>query len=399
MPREGELRPGIVEYNWAGTRLGNANTCTAQGFFFLFGMFCMFLYNVSLWWYYACAIAFEMRERNIKRCVEPFLHIVPLGASLVWGVIPIIFESYNPSPITTWCTPYQTQKNNYRRTLTVTSALMIFQIAICLSLIIRKVITTQRRLGSMVLSNDDDSNNPIQHDESSNGAENEHIRSIDEPTTNDNLRDKEAESHRKPKVVIIQASAYVLSSFITLFFSFLRAIMTLTGHHKAIPMWMVRAQTILLPLQGCFNAIIFVSHKVYNYYSVFHDISICRIICLLFEGYQEPVFITRMSIVQDNREKKCISLILRSKKKVQETSFDMSGSDDLNAELFGGTSYINDLSGFSLELAEDPPKVFTLSQLRTSEVCHGIDHDDRDRMSLYSLPAKKEVSTNENGVN
>ena len=32
-----------VPSTWAGTRLGNVYTCTAQGFLFILGIFCMFL--------------------------------------------------------------------------------------------------------------------------------------------------------------------------------------------------------------------------------------------------------------------------------------------------------------------------------------------------------------------
>ena len=50
MPKE--VTPGMTDYMWTGTRLGNAHTCRAQGFFATFGATCMFSYNGTLCMYY-----------------------------------------------------------------------------------------------------------------------------------------------------------------------------------------------------------------------------------------------------------------------------------------------------------------------------------------------------------
>jgi hypothetical protein len=56
----------VFGYSWAGTRLGNQYTCNAQGFFSTFGMASVLCFDVMLCVYYACSIAFSMKERNIK---------------------------------------------------------------------------------------------------------------------------------------------------------------------------------------------------------------------------------------------------------------------------------------------------------------------------------------------
>jgi len=43
--------------DWARKKLGNTQTCDAQGFFFTFGITAMYSYNVMLCVYYVCAIA------------------------------------------------------------------------------------------------------------------------------------------------------------------------------------------------------------------------------------------------------------------------------------------------------------------------------------------------------
>jgi hypothetical protein len=101
-------RPNISEvvdsYGFEGSRYGNTGTCTAQGFFFMLGGLGTYLYNGTLCFYYACAIAFTMHESNIKKKVEPLLHLIPVGLGIVITSYPIFTEMYNPTPGSSWCT-------------------------------------------------------------------------------------------------------------------------------------------------------------------------------------------------------------------------------------------------------------------------------------------------------
>ncbi len=85
----------LTRWEWQGTRLGNVQTCEAQGFFVLFGDHTMFAYNAVLCQYYACAIAFKMREDVIAKRVEPLLHITALAFGLGYAVPPLFMEMYN----------------------------------------------------------------------------------------------------------------------------------------------------------------------------------------------------------------------------------------------------------------------------------------------------------------
>ena len=73
---------GIPDFEWAGSRLGNRDTCTAQGFLYLTGFVCMFGYNMTLGVYNMLTISCRMREHHIVKYAEPFLHIVPVGLAL-----------------------------------------------------------------------------------------------------------------------------------------------------------------------------------------------------------------------------------------------------------------------------------------------------------------------------
>ena len=93
--------------NWntpPGMRLGNIHTCEMQGFMWLFGTVAMFSYNANLCVYYACSIALKMKDKTIRRKVEPFFHVIAMLVALGVSIQPLIMKSYNPSDWEAWCT-------------------------------------------------------------------------------------------------------------------------------------------------------------------------------------------------------------------------------------------------------------------------------------------------------
>jgi len=101
--------PMPVNNNWyqprpGGLRLGNTATCTAQGFFFIFGMSASLGCTVSLCVYYASTIAFGMNADRVKRKLEPMLLTTFLSLSSFASIIPLPYDMYNETPGSPWCT-------------------------------------------------------------------------------------------------------------------------------------------------------------------------------------------------------------------------------------------------------------------------------------------------------
>jgi len=90
--------------NWAGIKLGNTQTCEAQGFFYVFGVITMYAYNAMMCIYYVCAIGFGMREDRIIKNVEPFLHLFSFTLGFGPAVFCLVYDLYNPSGWEAWCT-------------------------------------------------------------------------------------------------------------------------------------------------------------------------------------------------------------------------------------------------------------------------------------------------------
>jgi hypothetical protein len=294
-------------YHWAGTRLGNTYTCNAQGFFASFGASTMFFYNASLCIFYACSIAFNMRERNIRKYVEPFIHGLPLLVGLSYAVPPLFLEMYNPG-ITSyaWCAPlpypdecvYQDVEcirgspkamnfiMTFLRCLILSDFSIIF---ICLLLTVWKVISTERLLRDLTV-------NMYRMNHGSNLA-------------------RVLRRHRFTKSVALQALAYIIAFLASLLLPLLRAMNVVSGEDESDIQWeniarIDRAILVLLPLQGFYNLIIFVSHKIINYRRTNSSVSICGVLRLLFlqSGTHEPVYISRISIVRkehDHNDNEC----------------------------------------------------------------------------------------------
>jgi hypothetical protein len=295
MPKE-----EIFGYHWDGTRLGNEYTCDAQGFFAFFGMGCMFNYNAMLCVYYACAIAFVMRESNIKKYVEPFLHGLPILLGLSFSVPPLFFDMYNPGiSAYAWCGPvaYPDEcvvyegvecirgNRKMREFMQIVIAVVIIYVFILiffsLGMVIWKVIQTDRLISRLAnMCRDRGNGNML----------------------------KVLEKHTNTKAVVIQAISYIFAFLLGVVPPLLLsvgAVDTSGSSEESIKTADIfeKLTLVFLPLQGFFNFIIFVSFKVYNYRRVRRDVSISRVIAILFcSSAHDPCFISRISVVMKNEE-------------------------------------------------------------------------------------------------
>ena len=94
---------GLVFKNWtvpaesglAYGAVGNTLTCSINGFFtnFLIGSM---LYTACLAVYFVLKVRFEVHENVISKYYEPFFHAIPIVVTLTSGVVGIFLEAFNP---------------------------------------------------------------------------------------------------------------------------------------------------------------------------------------------------------------------------------------------------------------------------------------------------------------
>ena len=245
----------------------------------------MMYYNGSLCVYYACAIAFQMREQKIRKFVEPFFHLLPLAAGLVTAIPPLLQGAYNPSGWDSYCTInsigcpghdqslscYRGQRNqepNYRRIVLTSTTLFFGTIVLSLSLVVCRVVQVDRYLSEISRTN---SFGP-------------------RGWTNSN-------ANANAKAVLIQSLCYVFALVLVMIFPIL---MFTSGYkHPDYVTYLPNLKTFFMPLAGLFNFLIFISHKIFAIQKVGNDEKGCwEIFVELMTGKSaEPIHVARISLV------------------------------------------------------------------------------------------------------
>lgn len=100
MPREG-ISESVDEYNYQGLRIGNTQTCTAQGYFVSTGTLTAYTFNMSLCIYFACVIYFRMKKEVIRKKIEPLLLFLPPITCISLISVQLFNENLNPTGA--WC--------------------------------------------------------------------------------------------------------------------------------------------------------------------------------------------------------------------------------------------------------------------------------------------------------
>ena len=299
MPRGSSAELGY-DYDWAGTRLGNVHTCNAQGFFFCFGTIAMFIYTGSLCLYYTLAIAFRMREERIAKYAEPFLHAVPLIVPLAASMWPLATGNFNATGWEAWCTFAEGTEHFVFRTaitlvLSISLLFLLIFILLNFAVIIWRVATTELALKRAIRTRDE-----------MNDLRNNYYQRHPQLQRMGELRSNQAQqnairSMRNTRVVVIQAIAYFISFLITLSTPILRSLPVFKEFKSENELIIVRLQIVLMPLQGLFNALIFIYHKIYNYRRIHPDVSRCHVLKLVFSGKaDDEVLFSRISMISEN---------------------------------------------------------------------------------------------------
>ena len=311
---------------WQGIRLGNQQTCTAQGFFYWFGVTMMFSYSASLCTYYACVLFFKMKEENIVKYVERFLlRPGPIILALGISVPPLFTRDYGPSQQEAWCTSTKSWFDIY---VMVSVSFFLVYIFICFGLIVGKVVLKERRM--IYISTTSCRRFSMRrfgrYSSSSAKSEQGDIQ----------ILNKVIETVEYSKVIIIQASAYIFSFLLTLSTPIIRAVIT------DEPTWLIVLHHALMPLQGVFNLVIFITHKVYNYRRKHPNVSQYHIIRKLFTGKaDENAFVQRISALSFNDDQSVMEIEIENERVV--VSLPEILSEDLSP--FGASSHHEVSSG------------------------------------------------------
>jgi len=280
-----------------GLMLGNQATCNIQGFLFTFGGLCTSMYNASLMVYFYLSIHNRMSDANISRCIEPFLHIASVGYGLVLGIAFLVFELYNPTPFVPWCTiimypwwctgPGGTDESHIAKNCLlrgnekgipplrgVLGISFIFILVVVLYSLINIVWTIYSQEKLLLFS----------------------VRQTNYYIAANNII---AQDLRYTKVIFRQSLLYVCAYLLVNIFP----VISLFGSSLRLQPWFQVTQLSLRPLQGFFNLIIFLNHKVYNARRRSSNLSIYDALRKVFASKGEPEhIISTLMLVRNYQE-------------------------------------------------------------------------------------------------
>jgi len=364
LPMPAVLPPGLIDYGWPGIRIGNLGTCAAQAFGFYFGIVTMYGYNATLTVYYALVIAFRVREDRIVKYYEPILHAFPILLACGIAIPPLFFIDdlvYKPS-VNVWCSIAPSINaelfvNKYfdmeMALITVTYLIILatsFVFIICRVYSVERHFSKIKRSATIRNRNSNGDRNRNTHrgaaaagggggnNNNANGNVNENSRS--NSTRQRSSRSSSAlesnSTHQNTKVLLVQVLAYTAALLVTISFPLTRV---LVMNPESEPDWVVRGFLFLLPLQGFFNLLIFIAHKVYNYRRVHNDVSICNVIMMLLKGEaEELILFSRISLINYENDTGVVEMeVIDEGGNVNVEHYpifdDADGANDMNANV------------------------------------------------------------------
>lgn len=272
--------------------LGNWTTCSLQGFFFLIGFECAFAFNTLLCIYYLNVIRYKCSEEKFRKCQEPLFFGLAIIIPLAHTAAVIKGNLIAPGPYDVACTaavyPYwcachppfcdldehslelcnmipSGQSFGFTGLFLAWSLLVLY--LICTAIIFISLLLVCRT--AYVQANQAllIKRNPELLVRSSNNINN--MRS--------NAQKEYEKRWYETKVVFLQALGYV---FAFIFCSIFPIFSIVSVEKKTIVVQYLNV--ILRPLQGFFNFLIFMGHKIHNQRRSDKNLTWWRVLCKVF---------------------------------------------------------------------------------------------------------------------
>jgi hypothetical protein len=323
MPSPGDYWTDIN--NIQGTRMGNTLTCTAQGFFILFGNVSFFLYDfVSLIIFYLCSIGFKMTREKIEKYVEPLIHFMPIVIPFIIAVSPLLQGEYNASIDLPWCVPspkpwFCKNENNggvecvkggsvnipfpdIGNFISIFTLILLVWRLLCLGLICWKVYAEEKRNAAVMdyydyVKRNAGSDEMAMKRVGSSGLQKRGGRILIrlEDGRIDTIEDHiilEVDRFKETKIIASQATLYILASVLVSF----TCVMYL--HLPETQVLYKSVMGFLSNLEGFYNLLIFTFHKVYSMRRCNSNLSFAEAMHKILSGQAQDTFVfSSMDIV------------------------------------------------------------------------------------------------------
>jgi hypothetical protein len=350
------MMPADSVFQFAGQMVGNQASCHAQGWLIIFGNIGVAAMNACLAWYFVCRIALKIDFVKIRNRIEPVMYIYTLILSLFAPSVLLTNDLLNSTPYESFCTigPHaidcpqgmeydqwmslcnmgegadEVAYNRFFLILVFIYLIQFLLILLGMSITLWTVYSNHKEMRTLVKkSNDDDNlstgdqNDPEQQDSNS----------------------KLLSDTMYTRVLIFQALMYILAFMLTW------SLNSLSGVFRVSTFSLDAINSVIFPLQGLWNLIIFLYDKSYLIRRRDANITFLRAaIQIISSPSSTPVMLfSNISTVADKvQESQKIDekphVIQGEVSNVEETSHNMSAYDDiskLRGDISQGLSNVN----------------------------------------------------------
>ena len=306
---------------FAGPMLGNKTTCQIQGYMVTLGLTGGGTLYACLSWYFVFRITFKMDFHKIISRVEPILYIYPAVVILFLPNYILSKDLIHTLPRSSFCIigpahahcAYSIEKkyfvcdldvrDEYQKSLLITNALVgtnIIMIFVSMAIIIWTVLKRNQNIKlahETTEENLDDSRTSYNNDDKH-----------DLETTNENLDDLRASLDneinisdlRYSRVLVNEALMYIFAYFTTWVFMIVPMV---TNADQEATKILLLLKSILFPMQGFWNLLIFVYDKSYLvHHSVEKKTCFTIIKIVLFKPTEAPEIILPSRLMCANME-------------------------------------------------------------------------------------------------
>lgn len=278
-------------YDFDGKSYGTEITCTLQGASFLFASYLSYCSNIALTLYYVLTIRYQPSVRTMKCYFEPAMLLVSIIIA-TFPLIEIISENMlNPVPFTTWCTlgdyPLGCNAQGLEcisgdvTPLETKTTIHIFCIGILMHVVsLILIVVTVFEKERVVRNNElelNDTNNGQRDNKIKNTSDDSSVAAIDRRR----LKTRFTFTRQIAKQAFVYFGAFIVS------FMCVPSIAADTDN-----LALQAAILVLKPLQGFFNAIIFIYDKVLTLLQSDDDLTVLTALKRLLKSPEDvPVMI------------------------------------------------------------------------------------------------------------
>ena len=262
--------------------MGNVHSCNTQGFFLYLGIMAAPLYNCSLCLYYLAVVKYNKKDAYIRAKLEPYLLAIPAAITLILATTILSLRSFNPILTHCWVAegePYLCEeglgvcweRGEGTRTLFSVTVAGLFTLLPCVIVVTMTIMYKAAKKNEEKLSkygvgalrvranlgNPPDDTNVKHGLLRSFKASWKRFSTKNSPGTN-GTRSNNAK--KQSRVIFEKALLYSIAYFATYIFVFVNSMYYWVG--REVPFGLDMASSIIFPLQGFFNFVVFMYPRV-----------------------------------------------------------------------------------------------------------------------------------------